>query len=134
MMNNINLHGDIQFHLSKKIFNKATNNHNYNNLNEDQKIEIGKKVVKAFKFLGFYDQNNKLSKEKTIIENLVDILNLNLALKPGETDLVVMQHIFKIQNKDNKITIKKSTMVVIGEKHGKTAMSITVGTPTAIAT
>lgn len=42
-----------------------------------------------------------------------------------------MQHLFTIQ-KGGKKYLKKSTMIQIGNKNGFSAMSLTVGTPTAI--
>lgn len=43
-----------------------------------------------------------------------------------------MQHLFLIESKDGKKTIKKSSLIQIGDKKGFSAMSLTVGTPTAI--
>lgn len=43
-----------------------------------------------------------------------------------------MQHIFLIENKDGKKKILKSSLIQIGEKRGFSAMSVTVGMPTAI--
>ena len=54
-----------------------------------------------------------------------------LSLKQGETDLIAMQHIFVIERGDKKF-LKKSSMIQIGDKNGASAMSVTVGTPTAI--
>ncbi len=42
-----------------------------------------------------------------------------------------MQHIFLIEKEGKKIR-KKSSLIQIGQKKGKSAMSVTVGTPTAI--
>lgn len=40
--------------------------------------------------------------------------------RPGETDLVAMQHIFRIvYPNDPRIYVKKSTMVKIGDKNGR---------------
>jgi len=46
--------------------------------------------------------------------------------------LIAMQHLFLIESKDGKKTIKKSSLIQIGDKKGFSAMSLTVGTPTAI--
>lgn len=43
-----------------------------------------------------------------------------------------MQHIFLIEMKDKRRKILKSSLIQIGDKKGATAMSVTVGTPTAI--
>ncbi len=42
-----------------------------------------------------------------------------------------MQHIFTIELNGKKF-LKKSSMIQIGDKKGFSAMSLTVGTPTAI--
>lgn len=66
-----------------------------------------------------------------MLENLINLLEKKLSLKEGETDLIAMQHIFVIQRGDSKI-LKKSSLIQIGDKKGASAMSVTVGTPTAI--
>lgn len=43
-----------------------------------------------------------------------------------------MQHIFLIETKDGKKKLLKSSLIQIGDKKGFSAMSVTVGTPTAI--
>ena len=43
-----------------------------------------------------------------------------------------MQHIFLIETKNGKKKILKSSLIQIGDKKGFSAMSVTVGTPTAI--
>lgn len=60
------------------------------------------------------------------------LLEPKLSLREGETDLIAMQHIFVIESKDGKKSIKKSTLIQIGDKKGFSGMSLTVGTPTAI--
>jgi len=61
-------------------------------------------------------------------------LDKKLKLNPGETDLIVMQHVFRIQPADatKKPFTRRSSLIMIGEKNGPTAMSLTVGLPTAI--
>ena len=43
-----------------------------------------------------------------------------------------MQHIFTIVNKDGTKILKKSSLIQEGVQNGFSAMSLTVGTPTAI--
>ena len=50
--------------------------------------------------LGFFSKKDFLDTSKTYLENLVDFLKPKLALNPGETDMLVMQHRFKIERKD----------------------------------
>lgn len=70
-------------------------------------------------------------KTKNMLENLVNLLEKKLSLKQGEADLIAMQHIFLIEHGQKKI-MKKSSLIMIGDKKGSSAMSVTVGTPTAI--
>lgn len=46
--------------------------------------------------------------------------------------MVAMQHIFLIEEKTGKRKVLKSSLITIGDKQGFSAMSVTVGTPTAI--
>jgi saccharopine dehydrogenase (NADP+, L-glutamate forming) len=69
-----------------------------------------------------------------MLENLVNLLERKLTLKEGETDLVAMQHIFLIETKEGKKKLLKSSLIQIGDRNGYSAMSVTVGTPTAIGT
>jgi saccharopine dehydrogenase-like NADP-dependent oxidoreductase len=43
-----------------------------------------------------------------------------------------MQHIFKIQYPNKSLITHKSSLLMIGDKHGQSAMAKTVGIPTAI--
>lgn len=74
-----------------------------------------------------------MDSSKTYLENLVEFLKPKLALNPGETDMLVMQHRFKIERSDGTLYNLKSTLIGIGEKKGFSAMSKLVGVPTAIA-
>jgi saccharopine dehydrogenase-like NADP-dependent oxidoreductase len=55
-----------------------------------------------------------------------------LKLKEGEADLIAMQHVFKIEYPGSKPHTLKTSLIMIGEKHGASAMSVTVGYPTAV--
>ncbi|EWS73277.1 saccharopine dehydrogenase (macronuclear) [Tetrahymena thermophila SB210] len=124
----------IEKQLTTQIINKALANKNYTALSEEKKTKIAKLMIKSLKHFNFFCNTMKTSHEKSRIENFVALLEKKLTLAPGETDLVVMQHSFKIQYKDSpKIVTRKSTLIMIGEKNGKSAMSVTVGTPSAIA-
>lgn len=43
-----------------------------------------------------------------------------------------MQHVFRIEYPGKKPITLRSSLIMIGEKHGASAMSVTVGYPTAI--
>ena len=63
---------------------------------------------------------------------MVHLLEPKLKLKEGETDLIAMQHVFRIQYPNKPLITKKSSLLMIGDKHGQSAMSKTVGTPAAV--
>ena len=67
-----------------------------------------------------------------MIENLIHLLQPKLKLQEGEADLIAMQHIFKIEYPNKPVVTRKSSLLMIGDKHGQSAMSRTVGTPAAI--
>ncbi|MGD9978901.1 MAG: saccharopine dehydrogenase C-terminal domain-containing protein, partial [Bacteroidales bacterium] len=60
------------------------------------------------------------------------VLEGKLGLDPNDKDMIVMQHIFDYEL-NGKTMKKKSSLVIIGKDTVHTAMSITVGTPLAIA-
>jgi saccharopine dehydrogenase-like NADP-dependent oxidoreductase len=120
--------------LLHKIFNKIFKNKNYEHTDEATLIDKAKKIVKMLKWSGWLDSATKLGEGKTYLDCLVSHLQPKLALQPGERDLIVMQHTFQIQwPGSSKLETKKSTLVMMGEKNGASAMSLLVGLPTAIS-
>ena len=59
-------------------------------------------------------------------------MQAKLAYKPGERDLIVMQHEFVAEYPDRKEAIT-ATMIDYGIPNGDTSMARTVGLPAAIA-
>jgi len=105
----------------------------YEPLTQEEKAKKAKTIILAFKY---FDLLNPLAgfykPEDTILENLVHLLETKIKLKEEEADLVVMQHVFKIKYENKPLITLKSSLLLIGDKHGRSAMSKTVGTPTAI--
>jgi saccharopine dehydrogenase (NADP+, L-glutamate forming) len=81
-------------------------------------------IFEAMDWLRLFDESVKTTPGSTHVENLVAVMQGRLVYQPGETDLVVMQHIFKVQypNKPHIKTIK-STLVMTGDKNGKYTLS-----------
>jgi saccharopine dehydrogenase (NAD+, L-glutamate forming) len=53
---------------------------------------------------------------------------------PDDKDMIVMWHKFEYLNRDTKEKVEKnSSLVVVGEAGGRTAMAKTVGLPLAVA-
>lgn len=96
-------------------------------------ISFDSDVMKKLKWLGIFDDTPIALKDVSPAKILQKILEDKWALQKGDKDMIVMQHEFEFMIADQckKIT---SSMVVVGDEAPHTAMSITVGTPVAIAT
>ncbi len=78
-------------------------------------------------------EDKKIGLEKaTPAQILQHLLEQKWKMDPDDKDMIVMQHQF-VYEKDNKLKKLTSSLAVIGEDQVHTAMSITVGTPVAIA-
>ena len=118
--------------LVAQILNKVLRNHNYNDTPKEQLTEYSVKIIKAFKWLGFFSTNTKVEEHKSTIETLCALMQTKMLLPPGEKDLIIMFHRFKIQWANGKTEVRRSSMIKIGENH-RSAMSCAVGIPTAVA-
>jgi saccharopine dehydrogenase-like NADP-dependent oxidoreductase len=92
------------------------------------------KLVRAYKYYDLLSASHKLDPKLTSIENLTELLNLKMKLQEGETDMVAMIHLLKVRRPNGRVENIKSSMVLIGDKKGHSAVSWTVGCPTAIGT
>lgn len=111
----------------------------------DLELSVEKKLCKytgitedsdAFKrltWLGIFENIKVGLKNATPAQILQKILEEKLVLGPNDKDLIVMQHIFDYELNGKKKRIK-SSLICTGIDTVHTAMSITVGTPVAIAT
>jgi saccharopine dehydrogenase (NADP+, L-glutamate forming) len=108
----------------------------------DSKVK-GKKVpgpvIKTMHHLGFYsDQPFAFKKDATYLDVLSQVMGEKLALKDTDRDLIIMKHIFKIEDPKTKQKWEEtSTLVVSGETKvsgGHSIMSKTVGLTCGIAT
>lgn len=82
--------------LAAKIITLSLSNSNYPKMSKRIYKEKGRIIFDAYMKLGFFKSANGVSTGRTFIENLVDILSIKCALRDGETDMIVMQHNFKI--------------------------------------
>lgn len=89
-------------------------------------------VMNKLQWLGIFDNTPIHMQEGTPAQILQKLLEEKWALHPGDRDMIAMQHIieYRLNGKHKRIT---SSMVIKGKEKPHTAMSITVGTPVAIA-
>ena len=94
--------------------------------------EIDSEVMNKIKWLGlFTDETIELPKA-TPAFILQKLLEKKWLLKPGEKDMIIMQHLFDYELSGKKMKLT-STLVVKGDDEVYTAMAKTVGLPLGIA-
>ncbi len=94
--------------------------------------EINEEIVGKLEWLGLFDNTPIELKEGSPAQLLQNLLEKKWLLKEHDKDMIVMQHLFEIKNKDNSSSQITSTLVVKGEDQTYTAMAKTVGLPLAI--
>ncbi len=90
-------------------------------------------IMEKLAWLGVFEEKAIGIKRATPAKILQHLLEEKWALEPGDKDMIVMQHDFEYELNGQKKGIR-SSLVVKGKDTMNTAMSITVGTPVAIAT
>jgi len=80
-----------------------------------------KNIVKSMQFLGFFDDNQKVQvldkagNQRPCLDVLGDVMGVKLALTEHDRDLVIMRHVFQIEDpKDKSRWEHTSTMVASG--------------------
>jgi len=89
-------------------------------------------VFEKLRWLGVFEEKKVALTNASPAQILQKILEEKLLLEPNDKDMIVMQHIFDYEISGKKFR-RKSSMIIIGKDTVHTAMSITVGTPLAIA-
>ena len=112
----------------KQLFEKALGGVDFSHLKDSQAAI--KSLMKTFKFLGFFDKEHTVTvkendKARSFIDVVGDTMAKKLALSDDDRDLVVMRHVFKIQDpQDGKEWEHTSTMVASGQSKNQKGHSI----------
>lgn len=96
-------------------------------------ITMDSEIMQKLKWVGVFNDVKVGLKDATPAQILQKILVEKWVLNPGDKDMIAMQHKFVYEHNGRRKEIT-SSMVVFGKEAPHTAMSITVGTPVAIAT
>lgn len=94
--------------------------------------EVTGEIISKLEWAGIFSNEQIRLKEASPAQILQDLLERKWLLKPGDKDMVVMQHRFEYR-RDGKMYRRISSLVVKGENELHTAMAKTVGLPAAIA-
>jgi len=89
-------------------------------------------IIGRLEWIGLFSDEIVPPKTLTKLDALCHLFKSKLVYKPGERDLLLMQHYFIISYKDRKEHVT-STLIDYGIKNGDTSMSRTVSLPVAIA-
>jgi saccharopine dehydrogenase-like NADP-dependent oxidoreductase len=94
--------------------------------------EIDEEIINMLDYLELFNNKPITLKEGSPAELLQSLLEEKWLLKPGDKDMIVMQHLFEyeLNGEVKKLT---SSLVVIGDDEVHTAMAKTVGLPLAIS-
>jgi saccharopine dehydrogenase (NADP+, L-glutamate forming) len=91
------------------------------------------KPLSDLEWLGLFSDEPVAEGAKTPVDILTARMESEMAYKPGERDMLIMQHEFVAEYPDRREAIT-STLIDYGIPYGDTSMSRTVGLPAAIAT
>jgi saccharopine dehydrogenase (NADP+, L-glutamate forming) len=95
-------------------------------------LSLDAKPITDMEWLGLLGDDPVPADKGTPIDILTALMQAKMAYKPGERDLLIMQHEFVAQYADHREAIT-ATMIDYGIPYGDTSMSRTVGLPAAIA-
>ncbi|RAH81880.1 lysine-ketoglutarate reductase/saccharopine dehydrogenase [Aspergillus japonicus CBS 114.51] len=101
---------------------------------KEEKEEIDR-VLSSLRWLGLFDENRLVDGRDTPLDTLCAVLERQMAYQPGERDMIVLQHLFDIENADGSRERRTSTLVEYGEPVGpgsRSAMAKLVGLPCAV--
>lgn len=96
-------------------------------------VDLSSPVIQKLSYSGIFAERPIPLKNATPAAILQSLLEEKLKLKPGDKDMIVMQHEFTFTRKDKEKHLH-SSLVVKGDDSVYTAMAKTVGLPVAIAT
>jgi len=95
-----------------------------------EKFDRLKMILEGYEWFKMLDATTKLpvspssAKPYSLLETLSYFTEQTLSMKPGEMDLIVMIHFFKVlYPNSNKVEIIKSSLVKSGSPDGLSAMS-----------
>ena len=90
-------------------------------------------VIKRFEWLGLFSNEKVISASPTILDALTVLMEKKMAYKPGERDMIVLQHDFIAEYPGGRKEAITSLLLDYGIPQGDSSMARTVSLPAAIA-
>lgn len=103
-------------------------------LSECLNIPQDSDVIDRLEWLGLLSDEPLPLEKGAAIDILGNIMQEKLAYKPGERDMIILQHKFDVSYPDGKKEKVTSTLADFGIPNGDSSMARTVGLPAAIGT
>ncbi|MBN2383542.1 saccharopine dehydrogenase NADP-binding domain-containing protein [bacterium] len=97
-------------------------------------ISANSEEMAGLEWVGLFSERPINRLKASPLEVFLDRMETLMMYKPGERDLVVLQHVFTVAFPDGSEEEIRTSLVKTGEPWGDTAMSQTVSLPAAIAT
>jgi saccharopine dehydrogenase-like NADP-dependent oxidoreductase len=128
------IHNSAELTYSELVesFLPSKNGNAKNNLAKFLGEEENSEIMQKLEWLGIFSNEKIKLQDATPAQILQELLERKWLLKPGDKDMIVMQHRFEYELANKKHTIL-SSLVIKGEDEIHTAMAKTVGLPAAIA-
>lgn len=96
-------------------------------------LNIDSAVMKRLEWLGLFSDELIRLERGSNLEILAKAMQERMSYKPGERDMVVLQHRFEVHYPERVKENIESTLIDYGQPHGDSAMARTVSLPAAIA-
>ena len=97
-------------------------------------LESDSDVIRRLDWLGLFSKSSLPLEEGSAMDILADLMQEKLCYKPGERDMIVLQHKFDIDYPGGDQERVTSTLLDFGIPEGDSSMSRLVGLPAAIGT
>ncbi|KAL8760652.1 MAG: hypothetical protein Q9184_003167, partial [Pyrenodesmia sp. 2 TL-2023] len=92
------------------------------------------RIINGLRWIGLFSSEQATVRGGNLLDTLCAQLEKELSYKPGERDLVMLQHKFVVEWQDGKTETYTSTLELYGEPNGYSGMAKSVGITCGIAT
>lgn len=96
-------------------------------------LNIDSPVMKRLEWLGLFTDEPIRLERGSNLDILAKAMQERMSYKPGERDMIVLQHRFEVQYPERVKENIESTLIDYGQPNGDSAMARTVSLPAAIA-
>ncbi len=96
-------------------------------------LSIDSPVIQRLGWLGLFSDECIGLERGSSLDILAKAMLERMSYKPGERDMIVLQHQFEVVYPDNRGEFIESTLIDFGQPNGDSAMARTVSLPAAIA-